>query len=159
MTGFIRKVALPGLLTFVATAFVSYAFLALVYFHLKVVWPGTVQFLTLPLVVWCELCLLSICGAFGALFSRRNGGSRLQRIAAALFPSEIMGIAILLVYGIGFAFSRIVPDYAWGGAAMEWRLLVPGLLEFVVRPAVFLLVGAGVAERVGKAPSQTLCNM
>ena len=154
VTGFIRKAALPGLLTFAASAFVSYAFLLLTYFHLKIIWPANGQILALPLGVWCQLCLLSICGALGAILSRRNGGSRLHRIAAALFPSEIMGTAILLVYCVGFALSRFVPDYAWG-AANEWKLLEPGLLGFVILPAAVLLLGAGVAEGVGNSPSRT----
>jgi hypothetical protein len=141
VTDFTRKVALPGLLTFAASAFVSLAF-ALAHIQPKIIWLANGQFLALPLWDWC---LLPLCGALGALLSQRNGGSRLQRIAASLFPSAIMGIVLLLIFGIGFALSRFMPDYGWN-AAVASKGLGLYLLGFVVLPAAFLLLGAGVAE-------------
>lgn len=152
MTGFTRKVALPGLLTFAASAFISYAFVALAHFHPKIIWLANGQFLALPLWNWC---LLPICGALGAILSQRNGGSRLQRIAAALFPSEIVGTVLLLVYGVGFALSRIVPDYAWD-AVNAWKSLGLYLLGWMVLPAVFLLLGAIVTERAKRTPARAM---
>jgi hypothetical protein len=76
MTGFIRKLALPGLLTSAAAWFFHWA-LALGHIRPEVLWLAGGQ---LPLWWWC---LLPICGALGALLSQRNGGSRLRRMAAS----------------------------------------------------------------------------
>jgi hypothetical protein len=146
MTGFIRKIALPGLLTFAASAFVMYAWMfALAHVHPKMFLLANGQFLALPLWAWCLLWLQPLCGALGALLSQRNGGSRPQRIAAALFPSGIMGTVLLLIFVVAFILSRFVPNYGWD-AALAWKGLGLYLLGWVILPAVFLLLGAGVAE-------------
>jgi len=75
MTGFIREVALPGLLTS-AAAWFFYRALELDHIQHKVICVLGGQ---LPLRWWC---LLPICGALGAHLSCRNRESRLQRIAA-----------------------------------------------------------------------------
>ncbi len=137
MTGFIREVALPGLLTSAATCFFYWA-LALDHIRQKVIWLTGGQ---LPLWWWC---LLPICGALGALLSRRNGGSQLQRIAASLIPSAIMGTFILLIFVIGFTLSGLVNHYWWVSDRLESLGLVPP--GFVVIPAAFSLLGAGIAE-------------
>ncbi len=155
MTDFTRKVALPGLLTFAASAFIMYVMFALDHIHPKIFWLATSQFLALPLWSWFLLCLQPICGALGAILSQRNGGSRLQRITAALFPSEIMGIVLLLVFVIGFILSRFVPNYGWD-AALACKGLGLYLLGWVILPAVFLLLGAVVAERAKKTPARTM---
>lgn len=140
VTGFIRKVALPGLVTAAAARFFYWA-LALDRIRPKVVWIVGGQFLILPLWWWC---LLPICGALGALLSQRNGGSRLQRIAASLFPSAIMGTFMLLIFVVGFTLSGLVNHYWWVSARLESLGLVPP--GFVVIPAAFSLLGAGIAE-------------
>jgi len=83
MTGFIPKVVLPGVLTAAAAGFFYWA-LALDHIPPKVIWLAGGQ---LPAWWWR---LLPICGALGALLSQRNGGSRLQRMAASLLPSAIL---------------------------------------------------------------------
>ena len=96
-----------------------------------------------PLWWWC---LLPIFGALGALLSRRNGGSRLQRIAASLVPSAILGIFILLIFVVGFTLSGFV-NHPWWGRLELLGLVPPG---FAVIPAIFSLLGAGIAEVSGK---------
>ena len=137
MTGFIRKVALPGLLTS-AVACLFYWALALDHIPPKVTCLVGGQ---LPLWWWC---LLPICGALGALLSRRNRGSRLQRIAASLLPSWVMGVFVLLTFTVGFTLSGFVNHY-W---SMSDRLESMGLVPpgFVLIPAAFSLLGAGIAE-------------
>jgi hypothetical protein len=151
MTGFSRKVALPGLLTFAASGFVSLAF-ALAHIQPRIIWLADGQFLALPLWDWC---LLPICGALGALLSQRNGGSRLQRIAAALFPSAIMGIVLLLIFPVGFTLSRFVPNYGWD-TAVALKSLGLWLLGYVAVPAVLLLLGAGVIEKMKRLPAHAM---
>jgi hypothetical protein len=137
MAGFIREVALPGLLTS-AAAGLFYWTLALDHIWDKVIWLVGGQ---LPLWWWC---LLPICGALGALLSRRNGGSRLQRIAASLLPSWVMGTLILLMFAVGFTLSGLVNHYWLVSDRLEsMGLVAPG---FVIIPAAFSLLGAGIAE-------------
>jgi len=88
--------------------------------------------------------LLPICGALGALLSQRNGGSRLQRIAASIAPGAIIGAILLLEFPVVFIFDRLVNHYWWDSA--QWERLGLYLLSFAVIPAAFLLLGAGVAE-------------
>jgi hypothetical protein len=137
MAGFIREVALPGLLTS-AAAGLFYWTLALDHIRDKVIWLLGGQ---LPLWWWC---LLPICGALGALLSRRNGGSRLQRIAASLLPSWVMGTFILLMFVVGFTLSGLVNHYWLVSDRLESMGLVPP--GFVIIPAAFSLLGAAIAE-------------
>jgi len=137
MTGFIRQVALPGLLTS-AAAGLFYWTLALDHIRDKVIWLVGGQ---LPLWWWC---LLPICGILGALLSRRKGGPRLQRIVASLLPSWVMGIFILLIFAVGFTLSGSVNHYWWVSDRLESMGLVPP--GFVLIPAAFSLLGAGIAE-------------
>jgi hypothetical protein len=137
MTGFIREVALPGLLTSAAACFFYWA-LALDHIRHKLIWLVGGQ---LPLWWWC---LLPICGALGALLSQRNGGSRLQRIAASLLPSWVMGTVILLMFVVGFTLSGLVNHYWLVSDRLESMGLVPP--GFVIIPAAFSLLGAGIAE-------------
>jgi hypothetical protein len=137
MTGFIRAVALPGLLTS-ATACFFYRALELDHIQHKVIWLLGGQ---LPLWWWC---LLPICGALGGLLSRRNGGSRLQRIAASLLPSTILGTCVVLIFVVGFTISGLVNHYQLVSARLESLGLVPP--GFALIPATFSLLGAGIAE-------------
>jgi hypothetical protein len=135
MTGFIRKIALPGLLTSAAAYFFYWA-LALDQIPPKVICLIGGQ---LPMWWWC---LLPICGALGALLSQRKGGSRLQRIAASLLPSWVMGTFILLMFAVGFTLSGLVNHFWW--VRLESLGLVPP--GFVLIPAAFSMLGAGIAE-------------
>ena len=137
MTGFIPKVALPGLLMSAAARLLHWA-LALDHIRPKVIWLVGGQ---LPLWWWC---LLPICGALGALLSQRNGGSRLRRMAASQLPSAILCTLVLLLFVVGFTASGLVNHYQSASARVESLGLVPP--GFGLIPAAFSLLGAGIAE-------------
>jgi hypothetical protein len=137
MTGFIPKVALPGLLTSAAAGLLYWA-LALDHIRPKVIWLVGGQ---LPLWWWC---LLPICGALGALLSQRNGGSRLRRMAASQLPSAILCTLVLLLFVVGFAASGLVNHYQSVSARVESLGLVPP--GFGLIPAAFSLLGVVIAE-------------
>jgi hypothetical protein len=137
MTGFIREGALPGLLTSATACFVYWA-LELDHIRDKVIWLLGGQ---LPLWWWC---LLPIFGALGAILSRRNGASRPQRFAASLLPSATLGILVLLIFVAGFTISGFVNHYQLVAARLESLGVVPP--GFALMPAVFSLLGAGIAE-------------
>jgi|SRR5208282_3697585 len=135
MTGFIRAVAVPGLLTSAAACFLYWA-LALDHIPPEVTWFTGGQS---PLWWWC---LLPIFGALGALLSHRHGGSRPQRIAASLVPSAIMCTFILLFFVVGFTLSGLA-NHPWWVRLELLGLVPPG---FAIIPAFFSLLGAGIAE-------------
>jgi len=137
MTGFMREAALPGLMTSAATG-LFYWTLALGHIRGNVIW-----LLGGPLPLWWW-CLLPICGALGAILSRRNGRSSLQRIAASLLPSVTLGTLILLLFAIGFTLSGFVNHYQLVSARLESLGLVPP--GFAIIPAAFSLLGAAIAE-------------
>jgi hypothetical protein len=137
MAGFIRKVALPGLLTS-AAAWFFYRALALSHISHDVLWLVGGKS---PLWWWC---LLPVCGALGALLSQRNRGSRFQRVAASLLPSAILGTFALLIFAAGFTISGLVNHYQSASAGLESLGIVPP--AFVLIPAAFSLLGAGIAE-------------
>jgi hypothetical protein len=137
MTGFIRKVALPGLLTS-AAAGLFYWTLALDHVRDKVIWLVGGQ---LPLWWWC---LLPVCGALGALLSQRKGGSLLRRMAASQLPSAILCTLVLLLFVVGFAASGLVNHYQSVSARVESLGLVPP--GFGLIPAAFSLLGVVIAE-------------
>ena len=137
MTGFIRKVALPGLLTSAAACFFYWA-LAVAHFRPKVIWLVGGQ---LPL--WWR-CLLPIYGALGALLSQRKGGSQLQRMAAILLPSAILGTLVVMTFVVGFTMSGLVNHYQLVSTRLESLGIVPP--GFGLVPAAFSMLGAGIAE-------------
>jgi hypothetical protein len=136
MTGFIREVALPGLLTSAAACFFYWA-LKLDQIRHDVIWLLGGQ---LPLWWWC---LLPICGVLGAILSRRNRGSRRQRIAASLLPSAILGTFVVLIFAVGFTVSGFMNHYQLVAARLESMALVPP--GFALIPAAFSLLGAEIA--------------
>src|SRR6185437_16787861 len=101
---------LPGLLTFALSMGIDMA-LRMAHVQPKTILLGNGLPFSLPPISW--LCLLPLCGAAGTLVSHRNGGSRLQRIAACLFPSAIMAAVLLTIFVAGFAISLFVPDSGW----------------------------------------------
>jgi hypothetical protein len=145
MTDFARKVGLPGLLTFASAMVIAWV-LDLAHIQPKTIFMANGLYLSLP-AAW--LCLVPICGAVGVFVSHRSGGSRLQRVAACLFPSAIMGAVLLLIFVAGFAISRFVPDSGW-----DWALVVPGLALWLtgsaILPAIPLLAGAAAGEQLKK---------
>jgi len=144
MTDFARKVGLPGLLTFALSMGIAIA-LEMAHVQPKTILLGNGLPLSLPPTAW--LCLLPFCGAAGALVSHRSGGSRLQRIAACLFPSAIMVAVLFMVFVAGFAISLFVPDSGW-----NWAFTVPALALWLtgqaILTAVALLPGAVAGEQI-----------
>lgn len=137
MTGFIRKVALPGLLTSAAAVCFHWA-LELGHIRPEVLWLIGGE---LPMWWWC---LLPICGALGALLSQRYGGSRLQRMAASQLPSAILCSLVLLIFVVGFTLSAYVNHFQLFSSRLESLGIVPP--GFGLIPAAFSLLGAGIAE-------------
>ena len=137
MTGFIRGVALPGLLTSAAACFLYWE-LSQDHIRPKVIWLVGGE---LPLWWWC---LLPICGALGGLLSQRYRGSRLRRMAASLLPSAILCTLVLMIFVVGFTMSGFVNHYQLVSARLELMGLVPP--GFGIIPAGFSLLGAGIAE-------------
>jgi hypothetical protein len=137
MTGVIREVALPGLLTSAAAWFFHWA-LAPGHIRPEVLWLLGGQ---LPLWWWC---LLPISGALGALLSQRSGGSRLQRMAASQLPIAVVCTLVLLIFVAGFTLSGFVNHYQLVSARLESLGIVPP--GFALIPAAFSLLGAGIAE-------------
>jgi hypothetical protein len=117
---------------------VFYWALTLTHTQPKVIWLIGGQ---LPLWWWS---LLPVCGAFGALLSQRNTGPRLQRIAASLLPSWVMGTFILLMFAVGFTLSGSVNHYWPVSVRLESLGIVPP--GFGLMPAAFSLLGAAIAE-------------
>jgi hypothetical protein len=78
------------------------------------------------------------CGALGAYLSRRAGGTPSARLAAALFPSGILLITMLIVIGICAAARAL----GLGFAALDFGILVKPVFTVMVIPAAAMLVGA-----------------
>ena len=141
MTVFIQKVALPGLLTSAAALFL-YWLLESDHIRYPFVWLLGGQ------SPQCWWYLLPVCGILGAILSRRNGRSPLQRAAASLLPSAILGTIVLVFFIVGFTISSFVNHYQLVSARLESMGLVPP--GFVLIPAAFSLMGAGIAEVCSK---------
>jgi hypothetical protein len=142
MNGFIRKVALPALLSTAASALVSWALIRVGIWPKVILMPNREFQMFLALSPWWW-GMLPICGALGAMLSRRNGGTRLQRIAAATAPGTVIAAIFLLLFPLDF-----IPQCLRNPGEALTMLEGVGLmlLSFAVIPAVFLLLGAGVAE-------------
>jgi hypothetical protein len=137
MSGFIRSLVLPGLLTSAAAWFFHWA---LIQGHIRheVLWLAGGQ---LPLWWWC---MLPIYGALGALLYQRNARSRLQRMAASQLPNAILCTFVLLMFAVGFTLSEFVNHYQLVSTRLESLGIVPPAFGLI--PAVFSLLGAGIAE-------------
>jgi hypothetical protein len=140
MTGLTPRVAVPGLLTFVSAMVIAWA---LDFAHIQ---PRTFVLangMALPFpIAWYYL--LPICGALGSAVSHRNGGSRFDRMIAALFPAGIFAVVFLLIFVAGWAISLFASDSGW-----NWAFAVPGLAlwltAYALLSAVALLAGEAIA--------------
>jgi hypothetical protein len=141
MTEFARRIGLPGLLTFASAMIIAWA-LDMVHVQPKTIFLSNGLFLSLP-VAW--MCALPLCGALGAMLSRRNGGSRLQCTIAATFPAIILGVVLLLVSVVGFVISLVVPYYDWSWTFVIWGLGLWGF-GYSLLPAIALLLGSAAAD-------------
>lgn len=137
MTGFIQKIAMPGLLTSAAACF-FYWLLESDHIRQPFVWLLGGQS---PMWWWY---LLPVCGVLGAILSRRNGRSPHERAAASMLPSAILGTVVLVFFIVGFTISSFVNHYQLVSGRLESMGIVPP--GFVLMPAAFSLIGAGIAE-------------
>lgn len=137
MSDFISKAVLAGLVTAGAVPFLSWA-LTLGRLSPEVMWLVGGQ---LPTWWWC---LLPLFGALGAFLSQYNGGSRIQRMAASLFPITLLCAAVLIIFVVGFTMSGFVNRYQLASARLESMGIVPP--GFAIIPAAISLLGAGIAE-------------
>ena len=142
MTGFTRKVGLPGLLTFASAMAIGWV-LNFAHIQPKTIFLSDGLFLSLP-IAW--MCLLPVCGALGTVISRRNGGSHLDRMVAAAFPAIIFGLVLLLICVVGWAISLFVPNYGWNWRLVAWGLGLWGF-GYSILPAVALLLGSAAADQ------------
>jgi hypothetical protein len=78
------------------------------------------------------------CGALGAYLSRRAGGGWSARVGAALFPSGILVITMLVVIAICAAGRAL----GLGFAALDFWILVKPTFTVIVIPSVAMLLGA-----------------
>lgn len=97
----------------------------------KVVYPPQ------PLVFFCWpwLLALPLLGAAGAAWSRRQGGSRLERLLVAVFP-VLAPWAVLFPVGAARILSLDIPT------SEKLLVLLVGGLNWVMLPAVALFLGA-----------------
>lgn len=81
------------------------------------------------------------CGAVGAFLSRRAGGSRSARLAAALFTSAILLLVVLGIVGTGL-FARITGFWQQDFGSLDLGKLARVVVVMVVIPSVAILIGA-----------------
>lgn len=87
----------------------------------------------MPYLIW--LVTQPVFGAAGAYWSRRNGGSRLVRIAAGIFPSiAMLGLLIFITF-TGFFVER--NPFLWKHPAFFALVVFP----WAIFPAIALLLG------------------
>jgi hypothetical protein len=82
-----------------------------------------------------------VCGAVGAYLSRRAGGTRPTRLAAALFTSAILLIAMLGVVGTSL-FARVTGFWRQDFGSIDLLMIAKVIGVMIVIPSVALLVGA-----------------
>jgi hypothetical protein len=128
-----RQLWLPGLASFCAAMICELTLGAgalsgesLFYSHAK-------QLMFASLLV-AQLC----CGAVGAFLSRRAGGNRSARIAAALFPCGILLVTMFIVIAI-CAIGRAT---GLAFAALDLSLLIKPVFVVVLVPSIAMLLGA-----------------
>jgi hypothetical protein len=81
-----------------------------------------------------QLC----CGAVGAYLSRRTGGNRSARLAAAMFPSAILLTTMVIVIAI----CEIGRATGLAFAALDMSLLINPVFAVVLIPSIAMLLGA-----------------
>jgi hypothetical protein len=87
----------------------------------------------MPYLIW--LATQPVFGAAGAYFSRRNGGSRLARLAAGTFPSiAMLGLLIFITF-TGFFVER--NPFLWKHPAFFALVVFP----WAIFPAIALSLG------------------
>ena len=87
------------------------------------------------LFYWPWLLALPLIGAAGALWSRREGGTRRDRLLVATFPALTLLGMMLPVTLVRVAMSKAAGELNYGDVFLV-------LLNWIVLPAVALLLGA-----------------
>jgi hypothetical protein len=123
----------PGLISFVAATIFLVLISQISYVPRVVVLRSSQAVFIYP--IW--LAVQPICGALGAYFSRRAGGTRAIRLAAGLFPSLILVASVFVVLLIN-ALKPGRNDIGTMGAALFFRSVIGAVLI----PAVAMLLGA-----------------
>jgi hypothetical protein len=151
MKGFERRIGLPGVAAFATAMVIAWA-LDVAHIQPKTIFLANGLFLPLP-IVW--FCLLPFCGVLGAIISRRNGGTRLDRMIAGAFPAVILFSVLMLIFFAGWAISFLAADYSW-----NWAMAVPALAlwmaGYAIMTAIALLAGAAVVEQAQKRSIQSM---
>jgi hypothetical protein len=149
MTGFTRKVGLPGVLTFAVAMAIAWT-LDVLHIPPKIIFLRDSMFLSLP-IAW--MCALPICGVLGAFISRRNGGSPVDRAISASFPAIMFAAVFAFILIVGSIISVFVRNY-W-----HWRYVISGMAlwvtGYVILPAIALLLGATIAGQISRIGRQT----
>jgi hypothetical protein len=128
-----KKFWVPGLISFVAATIFLVLISQISYVPRMVVLRSSLAVFIYP--IW--LAVQPICGALGAYFSRRAGGTRAIRLAAGLFPSLILVASVFVVLLIN-ALKPGRNDIGTMGAALFFRSVIGAILI----PAVAMLLGA-----------------
>ena len=143
MSGFTRKVGLPGLLAFALATAISYG-LSFAHIQPKIVLLSNGLTLPLPLFWYC---LLPLCGMAASLLSWRNGGSHSESMMAAIFPAAALTAVVSLILLVGWIISLFVADSGWNRT-----MVVPGvalwLAGYAILSGIPLLLGAVATEQV-----------
>ncbi len=128
-----RRLWLPGLASFCSAMICELALGGGALSGESLFYSHTKQ-LVYALLLVSQLC----CGAVGAFLSRRAGGSRSARIAAALFTSGVLLTTMFIVIAIcvigrasGLAF-----------ASLDMTLLIKPVFVVVLIPGIAMLAGA-----------------
>jgi hypothetical protein len=124
---------LPGLISFAAFMVFIVAISQISYTPRIVVLRASQAVFIYP--IW--LAVQPICGALGAYFSRRAGGTRAVRLAAGLFPTLILVASVFVLLFIN-AMTPVRNDIGTMGAALFFRSLTGA----IVIPAAAMLLGA-----------------
>ena len=94
------------------------------------------------------------CGAVGASLSRRAGGRRSDRVAAALFTSAILLIAMLGVAGTSL-FARATGFWRQDFGSIDLLMVARAIVVMVVVPSFAMLLGASPFLRDAKRTAET----
>jgi hypothetical protein len=128
-----RQLWLPGLATFSAAMICELALGGGALSGESLFYSHTKQFMYASWLV-AQLC----CGAVGAFLSRRAGGNRSARIAAAMFTSGVLLTTMVIVIAI-CAIGRAT---GLAFASLDMTLLIKPVFTVVLIPSIAMLAGA-----------------
>ena len=150
-----RNLWMPGGVTLVLSM-VSLLILSHTQLHPQAIWVSAQQ----PLVLYVPwLLTLPGFGGLGAYWSRRCGGRLLARMAAGLFPAAAFAALFLFftaIFLLVLPFTFVLKSDV--SIAVRLTSLAVYLLNWVVIPGAFLLVGAVPFLRTVPSVSTKLCD-